>query len=124
MYLLYLLVGATPIKPGVSQQDTTSVEFKSGNVFSFFNAHREGRNGTALMWSVSTSGNVLDFEIQRSYDGEFFDPIYDQACINIARYNWKDNDVFPGYIYYRIAAHLINGDVIYSDVQVVHIVQH
>ena len=111
-------------KPGVSKKYTTSVEFQSGAVFSSFNAHRQGRNGTELMWSVSTSGNVLDFEIQRSYDGEFFDPISDQACSNISRYNWKDNNVFPGYIYYRIAAHMINGDVVYSDVQVVHIVQH
>ena len=96
----------------------------SSGVFTFFNAHREGKAATGLMWRVSANAAVLHFEIQKSYDGEFFDPACDQACTKASRYDWKDNSVYPGFIYYRIAAHMINGDVVYSDVQEIHIVQH
>ena len=113
--------------PGKASPKTAHLGFSgtpSSGVFTSFNAHREGKAATGLMWRVSANAAVLHFEIEKSYDGEFFDPACDQMCTNASRYDWKDATVYPGFIYYRIAAHMINGDVVYSDVQVVHIVQH
>ena len=122
-FISFLSTGwSKSVYPAIPQKEAISINH--GNLFNLFIAHREGRNGTALIWMSSTSGQVLSFEIQRSYDGQFFDPIGMQPSNNTGRYNWKDSNVFPGYIYYRIAAQMINGEVAYSDVKMVHIVQH
>lgn len=98
--------------------------FVSSSTFGFFNAHREGRSAVGLMWKTSAASDVVSFQIEKSYDGEFFDPVAGQANNHASIYTWKDSNVFPGYIYYRVAASMSNGDIIYSDVAMVHIVQH
>ena len=95
----------------------------SAGIFSFFNAHREGRNATGLMWKVSDVSGIISFEIQRSFDGEFFDPIGSLSYNSSHRFTYKDVSASPGFLYYRIAAHFLNGDVAYSDVQIVHIIR-
>jgi hypothetical protein len=110
-------------KPGSIIQNVSPVQTQSGNPFSFFNAHRQGHSCIGLMWRISSSGNVLGFQVQRSYDGEFFDPIKDLPCGANTRFTWEDDDVFPGFIYYRLAASLMDGTTFYSEVEVVHIVQ-
>ena len=110
-------------KPGATPKDVNLVQVPSDNLFTFFNAHRQGFRSTGLMWRISSSDDVVSFQIQRSYDGEFFDPLIDVPCNTNTRFNWKDDNVFPGYLYYRLAANLIDGTTVYSDVQVVHIVQ-
>ena len=107
----------------MSQKNMNLTQPQSDIVFSFFNAHRQGSNVISLMWRISGSENVLGFHIQRSYDGEFFDPATELPCNGGKRFTWEDNNVFPGYIYYRLAANLSDGTTIYSEVQVVHIVQ-
>ena len=125
LFMIAVLIGLG--LPGKASPKPAEAEFPgipSTGVFKFFNAHREGKAATGLMWRVSTGAAVLHFEVQKSYDGEYFDPACDLMCTNVSQYDWKDNSVYPGFIYYRIAAYMINGDVIYSDVQEIHIVQH
>jgi hypothetical protein len=93
-------------------------------MFGFFNAHREGQAAAVLMWKWSSTADVISFQIERSYDGEFFDPVGGQSNNHGAIYTWKDTNVLPGYLYYRVAANMSNGEIIYSDVAIVHIVQH
>ena len=72
------------------------------NGFKQFMVHRQG-TGVSLSWSVATS-NVVEFRIERSYDGEFFDAIGSVGCNGSATHRFRDENVFPGTIYYRIAA--------------------
>lgn len=112
-----------PDKPGSILQKENSIQSESGYPFTYFKAHRQGFNETGLMWRISSSANVLSFQIQRSYDGEFFNPIAEIPCNTNIRFSWQDGNLFPGYIYYRIAAKFMDGTTIYSDMQVVHIVR-
>ncbi len=110
-------------KPDSIRQNITLTQTQDVTPFNFFNAHKQGFRDIGLMWRISSAQNVLNFQIQRSYDGEFFDPIIDLPCDGSASFTWKDENVFPGYIYYRIAANLMDGTTFYSGVEVVHIVQ-
>lgn len=101
----------------VSKEATT----KHQNV-NTFRAHRMGK-GIALTWTVS-GGNTAQFNIERSYDGEYFDVISTLDCNGASTYKFKDDNVYPGYIYYRICS--INASGLteeISNVEVVRIVQ-
>lgn len=89
----------------------------------YLRTHRQGK-GVSVNWGVSSSSGIAGFTIQRSYDGEFFDPVYQIPCNGSARYSYKDEDIFPGYIYYRIECKMGDGTTSYSNVDVVRIVQH
>lgn len=88
-----------------------------------FRAHRQGRHAVGLMWRFSGNSNVMSVQIQRSYDGEFFNPIFSCPGSNGVLCNWKDENVFPGVIYYRMDVTLLDGTVLHSSVEVVKIVQ-
>jgi hypothetical protein len=95
---------------------------KSGPSVSF-HAHRQGRNAIELMWRFSANSNVVTLQIQRSYDSEFFNTIFSGPGNSGGWGRWKDENVFPGVIYYRLEATLFDGTVLYSPVEVVRIVQ-
>lgn len=110
----------------ISTQSTFSSEkitVKKENPFAFFNAHRQGRSTIGLMWRFKPLSNVVSFELQRSYDGEFFTSVIEIQNGNNSRLSWKDNNVLPGYIYYRIVANLADGTYVMSNVEIVRIVQ-
>lgn len=111
------------VKPVTTPNDVNLVKVPSENPFTFFNAHRQGFRGIGMMWRISSSDNVVSFQVLRSYDGEFFNSVADVPCNTDTRFNWKEDNVFPGYLYYRIAANLADGSTVYSDVEVVRIVQ-
>jgi hypothetical protein len=71
--------------------------------------HRQG-NGVALAWSIIGS-NTTQFNVERSYDSEFYDVISTVDCNGASTYKFKDENVYPGYIYYRISALNMNGEV-------------
>jgi hypothetical protein len=110
-------------KNDLIRKNLNLAQAQSDSPFNFFNAHKQGFRSISLMWRISSVNNVSSFQIQRSYDGEFFDPITDLPCDGSSRFTWEDENVFPGYIYYRIAANLMDGTTYYSGVEVVHIVQ-
>jgi hypothetical protein len=91
------------------------------NVFRNFFLHRE-HNGVTLNWNVSSS-SITSFVIQKSYDGEYFEDV-DMSIATVGRWSRStDNDVFPGYIHYRVIAILSDGTECCSPVQVVRIVK-
>jgi|GEM_PF-1380378 hypothetical protein len=85
-------------------------------------AHRQQRIA-ALRWHVADPSAIAGFDVERSYDGEFYDVIAALECNNQSMHQHTDQDVFPGNTHYRIKAYLFNGDVVYSDVATVRIVQ-
>jgi hypothetical protein len=84
----------------VSNETTASVKAPG-----MLRAHRQG-SVISLTWS--NSANAVEYRIERSNDGQFFD-IVDALPNNGNRSNsYKDGSFFPGTLYYRIMC--INGD--------------
>lgn len=92
--------------------------------FSYFRIHKQGKGNVVLNWGVTTSAGVNGFTIQRSYDGDFYEEINQVSCNNAAKFSWKDEGVFPGYIYYKIGCMMSDGSSHYSDIEVIRIVAH
>jgi len=99
-----------------NEQSSVNSSFKS------FRAHRQGKAGVALSWSISAP-NVVQFVVERSYDGEFFEPVTGMGCNGAGVYKYADNDIFPGVIHYRITAIKGDGSTESSPVESVRIVQ-
>ena len=69
---------------------------------------RVHRQGAAISLTWSNSDNAVEYEIERSYDGSFFEFV-DQVPNMGTRSNiYKDANFFPGTLHYRIVC--INGD--------------
>jgi hypothetical protein len=85
-----------------------------------FRVHRQGRD-ISLTWSCS--GPAQTFVVERSEDGEFFDPIHSTDNIGARSYKHLDGTYFPGTIYYRIACVYADGTKHYSAVRAIKILQ-
>lgn len=99
----------------LNQQSVTSC-------FVRFNAHRAGKANTELSWTVS-SGDIVQFIVERSYDGDFYDNLTTISFNGSSTYKSKDNGVYPGIIYYRVTAVKSDGSTECSPVESVRIVQ-
>ena len=120
--LCALVVASSAISaplPVNSKQPVSVAKFS--NEFARFNVHRQQR-GVVLNWIFTDPNNVVSFVVQRSYDGQFYENVAEVTSNGKNQY--KDNDVFPGHIYYRIAALMYDGSTIYSNVDVVRIVKN
>ena len=119
-FAFILFVSVSPAVATSSLSSSTIVKPPSGS-FSFFRAHRQGP-GISLSWAQGSS-DVVEFVIERSYDGEFFDVIGGMECFGTRTHKFSDNDVFPGIIYYRVTAVKVNGTTESSAIESVHIVR-
>lgn len=85
-------------------------------------AHRQGKD-IALTWSAA-GGNIARYHVERSYDGEMFELIDQVENTGASVYRFKDLEVPPGYLYYRICSIDAGNNIIsVSPVEVVRIVQ-
>jgi len=105
----------------VATQLPTSTPTVSVSSFKSFRIHRQG-NGVVLSWAPTTA-DVQQFQIERSYDGEFFEAVSTVASDGTSIHRFTDTDVFPGYIHYRIIAVSADGTTEASPVQMIRIVQ-
>jgi hypothetical protein len=92
---------------------------KTTTSFDYFRVHRQG-SGIALSWSAP---DAVSYQVERSYDGAFFDLVASVDAGGATALKFKDESVFPGTIYYRIGAVKADGTVEYSDVESVRIVK-
>jgi hypothetical protein len=77
----------------------------------------------SLNWMITDPSAVDHFEIERSEDGFIYTVIDDNVpCDGNATNKYRDASCFPGTVYYRINAHLTDGSVITSPIEVVRIV--
>lgn len=104
------------------QQNLNQQSKKTTGCFNYFRAHRQGKLGTAMTWSVS-SPDVVQFVVERSYDGDFYEEASSVNFDGSSSYKFVDQDVYPGMIYYRIKAVKADATTEYSAVETVHIVQ-
>lgn len=103
-----------------SKSQPQLISVKAAQSFGYFRVHRMGRDAS-LNWSV-TDPAVSYFVIERSWDGSFFETIAEVNGNGEAAYKFRDESCFPGYIYYRITAHNLDGSVTTSSVEVLHMV--
>ncbi len=102
------------------QQQLNEQASATFNCFNFVRAHRQAKN-VVINWSVNDP-SIVQFTIERSYDGEFFDPAGGHAFSGSGSYKFTDLNVFPGMIYYRIVALKADGTTECSPVETVRIV--
>jgi hypothetical protein len=91
--------------------------------FRYFRIHRQAKN-VVLNWSSVYTSGVNSFVIERSYDGDFFDVINQMPASSETRHTWKDMNVFPGYIHYRVGCIMNDGTTHYSATEIIRIVSH
>ena len=91
----------------------------SQGCFNTLKIHRQAKN-VVTTWSVNTN-DVMFFQIERSYDGEFFEDAGTVDYNGTSTYKHKDLSVFPGLIYYRIKAVKTDGSTENSEVESIRI---
>lgn len=122
-FLSYIAVVALIITSSFTVNQQKQLNQRATSCFTHFNAHRAGKANIELTWSVS-SADVVQFSVERSYDGDFFENLSTPGFTGSASYKYKDVGVFPGVIYYRITAIKTDGSTECSSVESVRIVQH
>jgi hypothetical protein len=98
---------------------------KQESPFAFLRTHRQGK-GTAVVWGINSTDAIVGFGIQRTYEDPA-DPYanWEEAGTvqnSAARsFTHKDQQVFPGVIYYRVVAIYADGNTALSEVSSVRI---
>ena len=123
--LSYLTIAALILTSSftVSEQQQLSQQKPDNGCFNSFRAHRQGKAGVSLNWTITTP-DIVQFMVERSYDGEFFEPVNPVNFNGSSSYKYHDNGIYPGRIYYRIMAVKTDGSSECSQVEMVRIVQH
>jgi len=121
-FLSYIAVVALIITSSFTVNQQKQLNQRTTSCFSHFTAHRAGKSAIELTWSVSST-DIVQFSIERSYDGDFFENINSANFNGSASYKYKDAGVYPGNIYYRITAVKADGSTECSSVEMVRIVQ-
>ncbi len=121
--IAFITISATPVRFSRPQ---TGLQ-KTSNGFSFIRTHRQGK-GTAITWAF-TSGNAAGFTVQRTYGDptdpyEFWEAVSNTPCNGSRSYKCHDENVFPGFISYRVIALLNDGSTESSEISTVRIVAH
>ncbi|MGZ3854059.1 MAG: hypothetical protein ACXVBX_14790 [Flavisolibacter sp.] len=120
----YLAVAALIVASSFTVGHQKQLNQQSVNsCFSRFNVHRAGKADIEITWAVS-DGNITQFQVERSYDGDFYDNVTNVNFNGSSSYKTKDKGVFPGYIYYRVTAVKSDGTTECSPTETVRIVQH
>ena len=117
-----LISSSVVAAPSHYKSANASVSNYTADIFGRINAHRK-QQGVELSWNVSGANDISGFIIERSWDGVYFDAI-DEVQVDAGTLKYQDNDVFPGYLYYRITAVMNDGTEISSPVEMVRIVKH
>jgi hypothetical protein len=112
-----------PIKPAPQKQT-----LQSNGPFDFFRVHRQGKNAVAT-WGYSDADGVSCFNVERTYQDptdpySYWEPVVTMPCNNSRSYKHTDVGIYAGTIYYRVKAHMNNGDDVVSEVADLRIVAH
>jgi len=94
----------------------------TAQIISDFNAVG-GSQGVFLQWTTARESGVVEFRLQRSFDGVQFHSIHTNKAVGAAHtYYYTDNNLFKGpqqTFYYRIEIALPDDQVSYSNTEVV-----
>ena len=114
----------TPGTNGITKLE----QAESAAGFAFFRTHRQGKGITAI-WGITSSTGVVGFSLQKTYEDPSdpysnWEEVSSTACNGARSYKCTDNNVFPGFISYRVIAQLIDGSTIASGIETARIVSH
>lgn len=120
---------SSPVLTGRQLQKKMVVKQAENSSFSFFRTHRQGKAGITATWGLTTSTNVSAFVVQKTYEDPTdpyanWETVSLMPCTGERSYKCTDNNVFPGFISYRVIASMIDGGEIISEISTVHIVSH
>ena len=125
---MIITTGLSPVAPENSVD--TKLKVKAGYVqspvFTSFSTHRQGK-GIALSWAVETNAGVVSFSIQKTYEDTtdpyaFWEEVSSLPDDGSKSYRFTDDNVFPGFVSYRISALLNDGTIVESGISTVQIV--
>ena len=96
--------------------------------FAFFRTHRQGKGITAT-WGVTSNAGVARFAVKKTYEDPsdpyaYWEEVSSTGCNGSRSYKCHDQNVFPGYVNYRVVAEMVDGTTVESGVKTVHIVSH
>ena len=102
---------------------------KTQNVdFAFFRTHRQAR-GAVATWGLTSNDGVTCFNLQRTYQDptdpySMWEDVTTVPCTWERSFKHNDQEIFAGYIYYRVIAQLNDGTSVMSEVSGIRIVSH
>lgn len=125
--LSFGVMGIIPLESPKIHLATTAITSKTPpGTFQMLRGHRQG-NGVMLMWSMDHRANVSDFRIEATYEDPM-DPYSVWMTRGVVEFDgrrmmqFRDQNVLPGTIYYRIYARMNNGSISCSEICTVRII--
>ncbi len=130
-FAISAMIISTGLSPVATENSTDTkpkvkAEYVQSAVFTSFSTHRQGK-GIALSWGVEIGAGVVSFSIKKTYE-DTTDPyaVWEDVSSlpgdGSKSYRFTDNNVFPGFVSYRISALLSDGTTVESGISTVHIV--
>lgn len=112
-----------------TQSSLVVVQSSAMPSFSFFRTHRQGRFGVTSTWGLNSETGVQRYSLERTYEDPSdqyanWETVCVLPCSNGRSYKFTDDNVFPGFISYRVKASMSSGGEMTSSVSTVHIVSH
>ena len=125
---MIITTGFTPVtsENSVETQLKVKAGYVQSPVFTSFSTHRQGK-GIALTWGVETTAGVVSFSIHKTYEDvtdpyAFWEEVGSLPGDGSKSYRFTDDNVFPGFISYRISALLSDGTIVESGISTVQII--
>ena len=99
-----------------------------GGPFSFIRTHRQGK-GITTSWGVEAEQGLVAFTLQKTYEDPndeyaVWEDVGTTPCNGSRSYKCTDNNVYPGYVNYRIQGLKADGSSVVSGVTSARIVSH
>jgi hypothetical protein len=110
------LSGFTPLQSSIVKGPGKNY----GCTFTQLKGHRMGKGATSLTWSMGSNTGITAFDIECTYEDPYdpysvWEPKGSVPNDNSQMFRFKDNNVLPGLMYYRITARLNNGTSVTSE---------
>jgi len=123
--MLVISAIASPGKRNIQQPSAFLDAASYSGDISFLRTHRQGK-GVSIEWAVTSSDGVTGFIVQRTYGDpndpySMWDNVSSTSCNQSRSYKCNDENVFPGFLSYRVVIALANGSRTFSNVSTVHI---
>ncbi len=118
----------TVLTPRSSDNGLKKITKAQSTDFAFFRTHKQG-NGVTSTWGLTNNSATGCFMVQRTYEDPtdpyaFWEDVNYVACTPAKSFKWTDENVFPGYVSYRIVAYQFDGSTTCSPVSQTRIVSH
>ena len=127
---IVILSGSSMNLSSYSPATVTKQVRKTQNAeFAFFRTHRQTARGAVATWGLTSNVDVTGFDLQRTYQDptdpySMWEDVTSIPCTDERSFKYNDQDVFAGYIYYRVIAHMNDGSSVTSEVSGIRIVSH